>query len=301
MKQKTKAKKMSENKISYQAFFACLATLSIWIGSLLMPQTSPDHASVKDRSSVKDARPSQGTGTSADRPSNLNSEVQKPAVEEAGSSKEESKQGFFSDAILKELENASAPLSSVCGTLPKIDREQNKIFSQEELTKRFEDSVFGRSADPTFESVKPILRYMLSQPSLKAILGRDESLERSPATMRAYTKYQGLLMNRERLESILDQTYLLYMLGKSVAMNPELANDREVMNYCNAIESELNQNGKSDFLAEKKAFAEFLKTAKIDPDMIGFDPKYKSDIDLQLAGDALGGNIGWLNGVTTTQ
>lgn len=210
----------------------------------------------------------------------------------------------FNEDMFKKLEDKNAPLSAVCKSLGKIDRKQNAAVKAEEFSDRFKDSVLGRSSDPAFASVQPIVRYVLKDPALKRILGR-ESEEKTgldgDASVRALLMYRALLSNRQQLEHVLNQSYLLLMLGRTVERNPELAKSPQVKKYCNAIETELNDLKPVDFSEEKRGFLEFLHASNIEPASIGFDPEYKTDIDIELDGDSYSYQTGWLTKLIAAQ
>jgi hypothetical protein len=200
----------------------------------------------------------------------------------------------ISPETLQRLESSST-LSSVCSSISRIDRKQNEPIPREQLAKRFEDSVFDRSADPTFESVKPIVKFVLQRPSLRHLLGLTNDINQSTGGVQtAYDEYRALADNQTNLKAILDQSYLLLMLGRSVEIKPELASDLNVMKYCEALEGNINSLGAVDFKAQKKSFDEFLKAANIKPDSIGYEPEYETDLRLEYERNTYSYNVGWL-------
>lgn len=44
---------------------------------------------------------------------------------------------------------------------------------------------------------------------------------------------------------------------------------------------------------QKKNFKDFLKATQIRPEDIGYDPEYKTNLDVEREGDAYSFNVGW--------
>jgi hypothetical protein len=281
--------KKQSGKISYFAFTVTTLILSVWILSNISSiTTAPKQAQV---SSSPDETPAVSPTFNA-TPSPLAPMADSEPLPQFLPTPTAS--FVFKKEIIAKLESSSK-LSSVCESISKMDRKQNEPIPMEKLSERFEDSVFDRSADPTFESLKPILKYVLRKPALRGLVfQKDDSNPSQSTSDQIYEKYKALADNRSQLESIMDQSYLLLMLGRSVDVKPELASDPDVENYCYAIEAKLNNLSKVDFGAQKQAFGEFLKIAGIDPGLIGFDPGYKTDLHIEMDGTSYSYNLGWI-------
>jgi hypothetical protein len=108
----------------------------------------------------------------------------------------------------------------------------------------------------------------------------------------AYTEMQN---NSKSLENLMDKTYLMLMLSKAIESHPELRKDAAVANYCNDLESYINQSQDLDFQKSKEQFSEFLASNSIQASDIGYDPNYKSHVDISLTKNGLNFKGGWLD------
>jgi hypothetical protein len=202
--------------------------------------------------------------------------------------------------IFSKLESETT-LSDVCNSIEKIDRKQNEPLRRDEVFARLEDSVFKRSSDPLIESVKPILKFALRNPALRGFLGiRDDSNPTVALDQSIFEKYKALEQNQKQIEAILDQSYLLLMLGRSVELKPELVSDPEVMNYCRSIEANLNSLNTGNFKEQKKKFNEYLTAIELKPDDIGFYPEYQTDLKIEHDDKSFAYNIGWVKMLWTS-
>jgi hypothetical protein len=282
---------MKKTQLSLLSFALCGLVLIAWVAFSVSTKTRPVEparqapAGAPEQTSSAQVSPGQS-------PSSAETEL-----ETAASSPESAPpvMKLLSDSAVQQLESQST-LSSVCGSLSKINRKQNEPIEPDELSERFEDSVFGRSFDPVLESVKPIVKFALKKRALRGFLGQPDDMNDTVAPdQRAFNRYQALAASREEIEQILDQSYLLMMMGRSVELNPGLASDPHLISYCDSIESELNHLTATNFTEQKKLFREFLRSAQIQPDSIGFDPEYKTDLKLELLdGAGTSFNVGWL-------
>ncbi len=289
MKHKTRHKKSSSSLFAITTGLISAVTLYVWIASNPTQPAQPKKRVEETKLASNSAKPLNP------RQSPLEDDVQNTPVP-AESDETAEGQSIFSESTFKILEDTSAPLSSVCSSLTKIDRKQNGPLKGEEIGKRFEDSVHGRSADPALASVQPIVRFVLTRPAFKGLFDRNlATAQQVHATERAFRKYRAIFSNRDQLEHVMNQSYLLHMLGRSVEINPDLAMDPNVMRYCNAIESELNDLRVTNFEDESKAFLEFLNAANIDPSAIGFNPNYKTSLNVEVNGDSLSFHMGWIH------
>jgi hypothetical protein len=289
-KQAAEPKNMRSKELGYFTFFVCLAPVSIWIASNIISSTQPQSTEVKAHNEVLTTTEEQ---MPVDIPAILPPELEN-IVSELPPAAQMPARSQFRPEIIRRLESSSI-LSSVCSSIAKMDRKQNEPITREQLAKRFEDSVFDRSSDPTFESVKPILKFVLRKPSLRHVLGLKNDINQSTGGVQAaYDEYKALADNQEQLKAILDQSYLLLMLGRSAELKPELASDTDVMRYCQAVEGNLNSLGAVDFTVQKKIFGEFLKAADIEPESIGYEPEYETDLRLEYERNTYSYNVGWI-------
>jgi hypothetical protein len=287
MKTRKIKNKFARNQLSTSAFFVCLIILGM---AAMSSRHSPIGSEQKHPTSsvtkkLQDTMvPALASGTLPAENSAVRSSPQVPHARHEP-------QSMFDLAVLRKLEDPTAPLSAVCDKISKLDPRDLGQLNKKPHAERLDDSVLGRTLDPAFESVQPALRYALTQPSLKGVVANyDPRISLSDA-------YKALTGHREELEYILDQSYLLFMLSRSVEANPALASNPQVTGYCNIIESSLNEMKPVNFEKEKRAFSEWLAAVKVDPNSIGYDPGYKSDLDIELEETTFSYKVGWLKEV----
>jgi hypothetical protein len=295
-----KSQKLKPSKMGNLTFLICLLGLGWWIRSswTATPQAKAASITISPVNLEPSKYSQMPLKTERALPEALPAPPYIPNLEEirAAEYPENPPQqaDYFNDEILARLEDTNKPLSSVCASLSNIDRKQNGKFSRKEILKRFEDSVLGVSRDPAIESIQPVLRFVLKRPELMGLLKLDPSTKGVDAASRTLRKYRALMMNQRQLEQVMDQSYLLLMLGRSIEKKPRLASATYVMQYCQTIEDDLNNLKATNFEADKKTFMEFLAASKIDPASIGFDPQYKTDLELEQDGNSYSFNVGWM-------
>lgn len=212
-----------------------------------------------------------------------------------------------SENSLKELEDLMderKPLSEACRTLRNMGVKQAGAVSAPDLGKRLQDSMLDKSSDPLVESLKPVLKLTLQQPHMKVLIqqvmdappGEQNSLmDKKDFYYSAFQAYQEMTANKTNMESVLDRSYLTMMFGRLLEVRPELANDPQVLSYCEAIEKQLNEGQSPNFGEEKKAFADFLQEVKVDPKQIGFDSNYQTKLQVDFGKNGLHFKGGWLD------
>jgi hypothetical protein len=286
-------KSMNKDEMSWASFLVCLIALTFWIAYKCLPSSHK----VNITSSSVDSKPAAKTALSAN--SNTSPKIeefspiatgfQQPAISDETIS---AHTALFGEDVLRNLEDPTAPLSSACGKLSKVNRQINPAMQSGSAPERLGNSIMGRSTDLTYETVQPVLRYVFRQPNLHGVIGRFGS-----ETVGIQDALAAINQNRKEMERILDQSYLLYMLSRTVEQNPDLASDPHVLTYCNAIEDQLNHFSKSNFADEKMAFAEFLNAVKVNPEKIEFDMNYRTDLSPEVEANSYTYDVGWLKKV----
>ena len=173
----------------------------------------------------------------------------------------------------------------------------------------FNQSLDEKKRDPRIQAVKPMLRYVMRLPQVtdmindaQAAVGRNDEgfLQKAEFYKKAFSAFSEMKDHKSDIESVMDRSYLLLNLNNLMAERPELQQDPRIQSYCGNIELSFNQSRPVDFENEKKDFLNFLKELKVEPDEIGFDPDYKSKIDLKFSGQSLTFEGGWLSEIVKT-
>ena len=207
---------------------------------------------------------------------------------------------------LAPLIDTRKPLSAACRTLTSMDRKQTEKLNPKEFGRRFQDSLLDKSSDPLMESLKPVLKLTLTQPSMQELIAKVEAAQPEERTSlmskmdfysSAYSAYQEMIQNKPNMEHVLVQSYLTMMLGRVIEVRPDLAQNRHVLDYCEQIEKILNEGEATDFQEAKRAFMDFLSEVNVDPNSIGFDPHYKTRVQIKFDKSGLHFRGGWIDEV----
>lgn len=213
-----------------------------------------------------------------------------------------------SQLAFETLIDSSKPLSEVCRTLTDMNNKQMDKLSSAEFGKRFQDSLLEKSSDPLMASLKPVLKLTLTQPSMQTLISKVQESQPSEHSSlmskmdfysSAYDAYQEMNRNKQKMEHVLDQSYLTMMLGRAIEVRPDLAHDPRILRYCEEIEKVLNEGLIADFSEEKRAFLDFLSEVEIDPKAIGFDHNYQTHLQIVFDKTGLRFNGGWIDKVFT--
>ena len=207
--------------------------------------------------------------------------------------------------LFRILTDETKPLSTACGSLSKKQSRQMSQMNIQEFVKRFESMLENDPGDTRLESIKPILKFTLIQPNIRDVITKVEHAENKSALdlmseksefyYSIYDAYKEMVANKEKMEHILNQSYLTMMMGRAVEANPQLIADSRLIEYCEQVETILNTDAPIDFAAEKRGFAEFLVQAGVDPNKISFDPKYETHLEVVFNAQGLHFHGGWID------
>lgn len=214
----------------------------------------------------------------------------------ANDAKEAMKERAYEDLI-----SASVPLSNFCGSLKNA---KTGTFSEDEFSQAFERSTVPENQDPRIQAAKPAIRFLLRLPTVSRLISEVEAADdieneqdlvaKAKFYALAYSAFGEMKQHQSEIESALDRGYLYMGLNNLVAKKPELANDPKIQSYCSSAETSFNQASTLDFDREKKDFLSLLAESGVGAKDIGFDPSYKTNIDLKLENNSLTMHGGWL-------
>lgn len=207
----------------------------------------------------------------------------------------------FQEKALEDLTSSAVPLSNFCGSLKNAKTGR---LTEDEFGDAFEKSVSADTQDPRIQAAKPAIRYMLRLPTVSNLISEIEAAGGEPEQQDfvakakfyalAYSAYGEMKQHQGEIESALDRGYLYMGLNNLVAQKPELANDPKIQSFCSSAETAFNQSSALDFEREKKDFLTLLAGSGVQAKDIGFDPNYKTTIELKLENNSLTMNGGWL-------
>lgn len=209
--------------------------------------------------------------------------------------------------LLADLMDERKPLSNVCASLDNAGKSRLNGYSFKEFGERYKQSVLGdeRDRDPLIQSIKPTLRYLFSETSLKDLVaeaqeaadrGEDDSLmNKAGFYAKAYAAYREILSNRDQINNIMDRSYHLMILSKVVAKKPELLSDNRVHDYCSEIENALNGSNPISWVDEREEFNKFMDYSGVDPKEVGYDPNYRTQVKVEYSKKGVQVHGGWID------
>ncbi len=215
----------------------------------------------------------------------------------------ESENSEIKEAMIADMLSPLKPLSDFCSSLKNA---KSGPFEHQEFGEAFNQSLDEKTRDPRIQAVKPMLRYVMRLPKVtdmiteaQAAVGRHDEgfLKKAEFYQKAFSAFTEMKEHKSDIESVMDRSYLLLGINNLMAEKPELLQDPRVQSYCGGVELSFNQSRPVDFENEKKDFLNFLNEMKVEPDEIGFDKDYKSNIDLKLTGQSLTFEGGWLSDI----
>lgn len=207
---------------------------------------------------------------------------------------------ILKEKVFRDLTAPDTPLSNFCGSLKNAKTGE---LSSDGFENALLDSVDPETQDPRIQAAKPLLRYVLRLPNMTQFMAdigqgaqkQDQGMvDKAQFYASAFSAFTEMKQHQTDLESVLDRGYIFIGLNNLVAKKPELLGDPKVQSFCNNTETLFNQASPVDFDREKKDFLNLLKDSGVSPKDIGFDPQYKSKLDLRLTGSALTFDGGWL-------
>lgn len=169
--------------------------------------------------------------------------------------------------------------------------------------KYFFQSLAQEQKDPLVETAAPVLRYVFRAPGMQnvmsMVLQAQENkdlglLKKAEFYYEIYQAGQYLQNHRTTLDMILQKSYNLHHLAKAVAVKPELAQDGATLNFCEQMEKNLNSDSEYDANLASQEMMNFLKDAGIEPKDIGYDPKYRSKVKMNLGSSQVSLNDTWM-------
>ncbi|MGE0633366.1 MAG: hypothetical protein AB7O96_13215, partial [Pseudobdellovibrionaceae bacterium] len=122
----------------------------------------------------------------------------------------------------EKLSDSNSPLSTTCRSLSRIQNKQMGKMNSQEFADRFDKSLSGDTDDPLFESIEPFLKFTLRQPGMIDVISMikgaedrsqlDSIVAKTEFYYAIYSAYQDMTKNKNRMQNILDQSYLTMML-----------------------------------------------------------------------------------------
>lgn len=195
------------------------------------------------------------------------------------------------------------PLIDVCRSMGRAAESGFLKDPKNASARYFFQSLAEENKDPLAESAAPAMRMIFRAPGMQSmmdmVLKADEAqdpglIKKAEFYYEIYRAGTYLKNHLPELNSILQQSYNIYHLMRAVALKPELANSPQVVTFCEELQNSLNTQ--SEFKADEGALEmqSFLEQNGIKPSDVGYDPKYRSKVDMSVSNSQLTVNDSWL-------
>ncbi|MES2769773.1 MAG: hypothetical protein V4596_11570 [Bdellovibrionota bacterium] len=99
----------------------------------------------------------------------------------------------------------------------------------------------------------------------------------------AVKKAQEAYSQKAEYEEIGDRAYDLYVISQIVEKKPELALDKNVLDFCNQLQTSIGQKSKSDITEERKELLKLIEYAGLTPQQLDFNPQVRTKFNIDLS------------------
>jgi hypothetical protein len=205
--------------------------------------------------------------------------------------------------LMEDFVDTRKPLIDACRSMDKASESGFLKDKKNASGKYFFNSLAQEDKDPLSETAAPPLRQIFRAPGMDKIadmvLKSEE--EKDPSIMKKaefyYEIYRAgsyLKSHTDDLNRVMQQSYNMHTLMKAVAQKPELARVPEVMNFCDDLQKNMNDGGSFDADASADAMQSFLEQNGLKAADVGFDPKYRSKVVLNISNTQLNVSDAWI-------
>lgn len=205
--------------------------------------------------------------------------------------------------LLQDFLDTRKPLVETCRNLAQASQSHFFRDPQNASAKYFFESLALESKDPLVETAAPVLRFMFRAPGMQSVVDMvmKSEAEKDPSLLKKaefyyeiYRAGEYLKNHKSDIDMILQKTYNMHHLAKAVAQKPELAKDSATLSFCEQMEMNVNESGSYDAEEAAAEMLKFLNDAGVDPKSIGYDPKYRSQVKMNLSSTQLNINDAWV-------
>lgn len=206
--------------------------------------------------------------------------------------------------IMDYLMDPRQPLVNFCGSLINAIHSQGGPYPADEFARQLVQNATSKEQDPFIESMMPLLRYVLRLSEVDQLISQVKSAtERGDEGFLQKAEFYSQLVRAQaqmqqespKIENVLDQGYLFYMLAKAVSIRPDLASDPNVSRYCEELQSEMNANPTQSFESLRESFDDFLQANQIEPSSIDYNPLYKTELSVDFGAGGIKLSGGWID------
>jgi hypothetical protein len=209
---------------------------------------------------------------------------------------------------LNNLMDPRQPKSQICSHLIHANLIPDDFqYTKETFGENFKAVLLDeqQAKDPALIELLAPIRHFLQQPKMRQLVeqivmaaqsGQASSLvEKAGFYASLYGVYQEMLEQKPAAERLMDRGYHLMMLARAVKKNPSLVSDSGLRDYCERTEQALNSGDEMNWSAEQTEFQNLLAALHVDPQDIGYNPKYKSKIQVEQSAKGMHFHGGWMD------
>ncbi|WP_413568030.1 hypothetical protein ACLWBD_09605 [Bdellovibrio sp. HCB117] len=205
--------------------------------------------------------------------------------------------------LLEDFTDSRKPLIETCHNLEKASDSHLLRDPTNANAKTFFHSLAQGEKDPLVESAAPILRYVFRAPGMSAavdmIMKSEEQndpslLKKAEFYYEIYRAGGFLKENTRAMDDILQKSYNLHYLARAVAQKPELARDSATRTFCEQMEKTINQGDSYNADEAAKEMQNFFESAGIDAKKLGYDPLYRSKVNMNVSNSQVRLNDAWV-------
>ena len=203
----------------------------------------------------------------------------------------ETKERERQDLAIRELINEEYEDIRICENLGKNSAQE---INFETLKKAIDSS---DREDPVVEAVRVPLKYIFQSKPVKELFeeieavdeGKDLNgkertsyLEKIGFYATAANKVREMYSQKAEYEEVGDRGYHLYVITQLVNKKPELAHDKNLMNFCNQLEGSVATKSKTDIDEERKELLKLIDYSGLQPKDLNFNPEIRTKFHVNL-------------------
>ncbi|XGC79439.1 hypothetical protein ACES2L_08875 [Bdellovibrio bacteriovorus] len=201
--------------------------------------------------------------------------------------------------LLEDLSDTRKPLVQVCRHLELASK--SPVAAEGISSELFFSGLIQK--DPLVETAAPILRYVFRAPGMQSVIdmiikseqaAEPNILKKAEFYFEMYKVGKYLKEHSDEMDLILQKSYNMHYLAKAVALKPELAKDSQTLSYCELLEKDLNGNEIYNADEAAEDMTDFFISHGIQPEKIGYNPHFRSQVKLQLTDKQVTINDAWV-------
>lgn len=195
------------------------------------------------------------------------------------------------------------PMVDTCRIMEKSEHSHFLKDKNNASARYFFSHLQEDTRDPLSETAAPIFRQIFRTPGMQQLVemivqaetNKDDGLlKKAEFYYQIYKAGTALRENVDEMNQVLQQSYNMHNLMKAVALKPEIAKSPDTLHFCEEMEKALNTGANVDPEYGAKEMQSFLSSHGINPTDIGYDPNYRSKIELNISNTQVSLNDSWI-------